>query len=98
MNVPGFSAEASLPVSNAGYRTAAARIAGSRGVSPQLRDIWTTSNVCEACGCTVSGFQCNCGLRPDPRKVDCIVNGGPKKVAVFDAGSFGSTISRSRLP
>lgn len=41
---------------------------------------WTTTNVCTACGCTVSGFACDCGLRPTQKKIDCIKNGGPSKV------------------
>ena len=86
MNMPGFTAEASL------YKTsrhhwvygAANELAGDRGVLPQLqnRDDWTTDKICNACGCTVSGFVCNCGLRPDPGKLECIRNGGPAR-AVF---------------
>jgi hypothetical protein len=43
---------------------------------------WTTDSVCKACGCSVSGFVCNCGLTPSQRKLDCIMNGGPTKVLV----------------
>lgn len=53
----------------------------SSDVEPQRDDTtWTTSDVCKACGCTVSGFQCNCGLTPSPKKLECIKNGGPTKV------------------
>lgn len=41
---------------------------------------WTTSDLCKACGCTVSGFQCNCGPTPSQKKLECIKNGGPTKV------------------
>ena len=93
MNLPGFTAEASLYKTRGHYLTGAPDDSGGgRGVLPQLQDdtIWTTDKICEACGCTVSGFQCNCGLRPDPKKVECIKNGGPSKVVsvlgFFDAG------------
>lgn len=46
-------------------------------------DTWTTTGVCKACGCTVSGFQCNCGLNPRPDKLECIKNGGPVKAYSF---------------
>lgn len=50
-------------------------------VTTQQDDTWTTRNVCTACGCSVSGFVCNCGLRPNPKKLDCIKNGGPPKAS-----------------
>src|SRR5581483_1876397 len=99
MNIPGFNADASLYVSNGIYWVvgAAGGSFGGSEVLSQLRNdgtIWTTADICEACGCTVSGFQCNCGLRPDPRKVECIQNGGPKKrVAVFAGGRATRAIS-----
>lgn len=99
VKMPGFTGEASLYMSSEHYRAAGAGngIAASPEVLPQLRTIWTTADICEACGCSVSGFQCNCGLRPDPRKVECINNGGPSKLAVFDGGALRSSISRSKL-
>jgi len=51
-------------------------------------DVWTTTKVCEACGCTVSGFQCNCGANPSQKKLECIKNGGPTKV--FSATLFSA--------
>jgi hypothetical protein len=83
VKMPGFTAEASLYKTSVQYLIAATPYdsADSRGVQPQLpNDVWTTDKVCEACGCTVSGFVCNCGLRPDPAKLACIQNGGPAKV------------------
>src|SRR6266852_4512798 len=102
LKMPGFTGEASLYRITVQYRMigGADGMISSQGLLPQLQNegtIWTTSQICEACGCTVSGFQCNCGLRPDPRKVDCINNGGPTKLAVFNSGTFGSSISRSKL-
>jgi hypothetical protein len=98
VKMPGFVAEASLYKTCEHYRTAGTPndLVGRPGVLSQLQDdtIWTTDKVCEACGCTVSGFQCNCGLRPNPRKVECILNGGPtKKVAVFAGGGVRNAIS-----
>ena len=81
MNIPGFTAEAALYTTSGHYRSAGTPndLAGSRGVLAQLQnqDTWTTDKVCKACGCTVSGFVCNCGLRPRPDKLECIRNGGP---------------------
>ena len=83
MSLPGFSAEASLYKASGHYRTVGTPndLVGSRGVLPQRDDTtWTTTSVCKACGCSVSGFVCNCGLRPRPDKLECIKNGGPTKV------------------
>jgi hypothetical protein len=58
---------------------------GSQRALPQARnsdDTWTTAKVCKACGCTVKGFVCDCGLRPSDAKLQCIRNGGPKRVAL----------------
>jgi hypothetical protein len=83
VKMPGFTAEASVYRTGEHYRTAGSRIdrAGSRGVVPQLQnqDDWTTDTICKACGCTVKGFICDCGLRPRPDKLECIRNGGPVK-------------------
>ncbi len=61
----------------------------SRGFMTQflMRDdtTWTTDKICEACGCTVKGFACDCGLRPNPTKLECIKNGGPKRIVLLDA-------------
>jgi hypothetical protein len=96
MNMPGFTAGASIYKTSGHYLTGAPNeLGGSRGVLPQVQDdtVWTTDKICEACGCTVSGFQCNCGLRPDPKKVECIKNGGPSKVvSVLGVGGIGGDI------
>ncbi len=87
INMPGFTAETSLYKTSGRYRIAGTPndLGGSRGVLPQLDDVWTTDKVCTACGCTVNGFVCNCGLRPRPDKLECILNGGPgRAVAVLD--------------
>jgi hypothetical protein len=92
INIPGFTAEASLDRTGSRYRMTDALDdrAGRRGVLAQADDtVWTTSTVCEACGCTVSGFICNCGLRPSERKLECIRNGGPKKAVAFRGGALG---------
>ena len=89
MNMPGFTAEASLHKAGGHYSMAGTpnAWAGSRAVLPQLaQDVWTTDKVCEACGCTVSGFVCDCGLRPDPAKLACIQKGGPTRVVQILAG------------
>jgi hypothetical protein len=92
MNMPGFTAEASLYKIRGHYLTGApSNLEGGWGVLPQVQDdtIWTTDKICEVCGCKVSGFQCDCGLRPDPKKVECIKNGGPSKVvSVLDVGGI----------
>jgi len=83
LRTPGFTGEASLYRTTEHYRVAGISndLIGSRGALPQLaNDTWTTDKVCVACGCSVSGFVCNCGLRPDPAKLACIQNGGPSKV------------------
>jgi hypothetical protein len=83
MNLPGFTADESLYKNCGHYRTGGALndVVGSREVLPQRDDdtVWTTDKVCTACGCSVSGFVCNCGLRPSQKKLDCIKNGGPDK-------------------
>jgi hypothetical protein len=102
MNIPRFNADATVYVSSGTYRAAGAAggSLSSPGVLPQLRNdgtIWTTADICEACGCTVSGFQCNCGLRPDPRKVACIQNGGPtRKVVILGGGGIGNSILQAK--
>jgi hypothetical protein len=85
MNIPGFTAEASFYDHGSQYQVYGAPndLVSSGGVVlPQLlnRDDWTTDSICRACGCTVSGFVCNCGLRPRPDKLECIRNGGPTRV------------------
>lgn len=85
VKMPGFTAEASLFKPSGYYSTVftANDPGSSRGVRPQLpNDVYTTDKVCVACGCTVSGFACDCGLRPDPNKLACIQNGGPSKVTL----------------
>jgi hypothetical protein len=84
-NLPGFTADASLGTPRGRYRTRS-RFDGpangrGRVVAQRQRneDIWTTDKICEACGCTVKGFACDCGLRPSPSKLECIRNGGPVK-------------------
>ena len=101
--MPGFGAEASLYTTSVHYRAESAPdgIADRPGVLPQLANdgtTWTTSDICKACGCTVSGFQCNCGLRPDPTKLACIQNGGPSRtVAVFGGAGFTTGFSRAAV-
>ena len=96
--VPGFTGEASLYVSSEHYGAAGAPngFAAGPAVQPQLRNdgtTWTTADVCKACGCTVSGFQCNCGARPDPTKLACIQNGGPSRKVVIFGGGFESNLA-----
>jgi hypothetical protein len=83
MNMPEFTAEASLYKTSGHYRTAGTSntLVGSRGVLPQLQNLgWgTTREVCTACGCTLSFFNCDCGN--SRRKLDCIRNGGPARGA-----------------
>ena len=96
MNIPGFTAEVSLHKASGAYSMAGTSndSGGSRGVLPQLpQDVWTTRKVCEACGCTVSGFVCDCGLRPDPAKLACILNGGPKRAYWASSTWFASAYS-----
>jgi hypothetical protein len=84
MNLPGFTADSSLYTTKSHYRIAPNNSVNSRVALPQLqKDDWTTDKVCTACGCTVSGFVCNCGLRPSPDKLACIRNGGPQKPAAI---------------
>ena len=85
MKMPGFSAEASLYKTIGHDRVVGAPndLVGGWGILPQLqRDDWTTRKICIASGCTVSGFVCNCGLRPDPTKLECIRNGGPARAVL----------------
>ncbi len=93
MKIPGFTAEASLYKTCGHYRIVGTPndLVGSRGVLPQLRNqdgIWTTDKVCTACGCTVRGFACDCGLRPSPTKLDCIRNGGPGRAVPVHVMTF----------
>jgi hypothetical protein len=101
MNIPGFTGEASLCHTN-NYRLAdvAGNSVGGREVLPQLPpDIYTTGAVCQACGCTASDVACDCGTPPDPRKLDCINNGGPTRaMPVFSGlgmGGIGRGIFRA---
>lgn len=91
-SMPGFTAEASLYRSGDQYRNGRSPdgLSAGRGVVPQADNtIWTKDTICRACGCSVSGFTCNCGLNPNPNKVECIKNGGPgKAVAVAVAPTF----------
>lgn len=91
INIPGFTAEASIYKTGGPYRMADAPndpVAG-RGILAQADDtVWTTSSICEACGCTVQGFICNCGLRPSDKKLECIKNGGPKRAVAFLGGAL----------
>ena len=85
-HLPGFTAETSLSKTGCRYRTAASGGVASRpGFLPQLQNegTSTTDKVCKACGCTVSGFTCDCGLRPSQTKLDCIKNGGPTTKVVW---------------
>jgi hypothetical protein len=97
VKMPGFTGEASLYTSDEHYRAGGIShgLMDSRGVLPQL-PVWTTDTVCKACGCTVSGFVCNCGLRPDPRKLECIQNGGPSRaVPVFGGVGIGGGVFKA---
>ena len=80
MNIPGFTAEASLASGRREWVAASPDLAGGRQIFAQVQDddtIWTKDKICEACGCTVKGFICDCGLRPRPETLECIKNGGP---------------------
>ena len=91
INIPGFTAEASIYKTGGPYWMSGAPndSAAGRGVLAQADDtVWTTSSICEACGCSVSGFICNCGLRPSEAKLECIRNGGPKKAVAFRGGAL----------
>lgn len=92
INIPGFTAEASIYKTGGPYWMVGAPNdpAGTRGVLAQLDNdtVWTTDSVCKACGCTVQGFTCNCGLRPSQTKLDCIRNGGPKRAVAFLGGAL----------
>ena len=71
----------------------------SQGVITQLRrddTTWTTDKICEACGCTVKGFACDCGLRPSPSKSECIKNGGPKRTVLVNAVTAESPLDLAR--
>jgi hypothetical protein len=100
--MPGFTAEAAL------YRGGYYRVSGNPGptggagtVIAQAQDTdttWTTDKICEACGCTVSGFQCNCGSPPGKKKLECIKNGGPSKpIAVRNRSAIRGGAVFSRL-
>ncbi len=101
-SLPGFTAEASLYKSCGHYLAASSSSdgpAGGQRILPQLQDdtVWTTDKVCTACGCTVSGFTCNCGLRPRPDKLECIRNGGPKRsVPVLIGSGLGTNVFQRR--
>jgi len=90
INMPGFTAEASLYKTNGHYLIAGTPndLVGSRRVLPQLQNLgWgTTREVCTACGCTLSFFNCDCGN--SRHKLDCIRNGGPSRVAWELQGKF----------
>jgi len=90
INIPGFTAEESLSNTSGHYRTAGTRndFAGSPEVLAQRDTEWTTDTVCKACGCTVQGFACNCGLRPSDAKLECIRNGGPKRAVSALGGAL----------
>lgn len=81
MNMPAFTADASLYKASGHYRIAgtSGELLGSRGVLLQLRNLgWgTTRDVCTACGCTLSFFNCDCGNSQS--KLECIRNGGPTR-------------------
>jgi hypothetical protein len=85
MKIPGFTAEASLYKTGESYRIVGTPndLVGSRGVLPQLRNLgWgTTRDVCTACGCTLSFFNCDCGNSSS--KLDCIRNGGPVRSSLL---------------
>ena len=80
---PGFTADASLYNASNNYRMAGgpSDMVRSPRVLPQLQSLgWGTSrDVCTACGCIASFFNCDCGN--SQRKLDCIRNGGPSRVA-----------------
>lgn len=100
-NLPGFTADASLYETTAHYRTGGTLngLIGDREVLPQRDDdtVWTTDKVCTACGCSVKGFACDCGLRPSQKALDCIKNGGPDKQPLltrFGLSNFSNNVSR----
>ena len=91
VRIPGFTAEASIYRTGQSYRMAGAVnvLPGGRDVLAQLANtVWTTDQVCKACGCSVQGFTCNCGLRPSQSKLDCIRNGGPKRAVALLGGAL----------
>jgi hypothetical protein len=92
MNLPGFTADASLYRTSGHYRPTGTLnvLVGDRGVLPQRDNVYTTDTVCQACGCSVSGFVCNCGLRPSQQKLDCIQNGGPDKRPLLTRFQFSN--------
>ena len=93
MKMPAFTADASLYRTNEHYRPGVSSEAavGSPGVFAQRQrngDTWTTDKICEACGCSVKGFGCDCGTPPRPAKLECIRNGGPAKSVPVVTRSF----------
>ena len=54
---------------------------------------YTTRDICKACGCVASDVACNCGTPPSKKKLACIDNGGPDKIATSAAA--GITFSAS---
>lgn len=94
MNLPGFTADASLYKTSGHYRTdgTLSEMAADRGILAQRDNDtdYTTDQVCKACGCSVSGFVCNCGARPSQGKLDCIRNGGPDKRRLLTGFAFSN--------
>jgi hypothetical protein len=56
---------------------------------------YTTRSVCTDCGCIATDVACNCGQPPSKKKLECIENGGPKKVI---AGSVLGRAAESLSP
>jgi hypothetical protein len=94
MNMPGFTADASLYKLSGHYRVAGSpdALVGSRGILLQLINLGegTTRGVCTACGCVASFFNCDCGN--SQRKLACVRNGGPTRIVpILDDISIGDT-------
>ena len=94
--IPGFTGAASL-CQRGSYKLADIRTnaTGKHAVAPQLdNDIYTTRDVCKACGCTASDVACDCG--GSKSKLDCVTNGGPSKALPVFSGSIGAGIFRAQ--
>lgn len=86
MAVPGFSAQASLYDASGTYWTGA-----SAGASTAVTGViaafprTTTREICTACGCVASFFNCHCGREGSPltdRRLRCIEDKNARKVAL----------------
>jgi hypothetical protein len=54
---------------------------------------YTTRDICKACGCVASDVACDCGTPPSKKKLGCIDNGGPSKIATSAAAGITSSTS-----